>query len=225
MIAANKFYFGSLSTSGTANILIEMLVKRNRKNKFVEPCPLDIAEYRGDFYPYPPGRVQYVNKIEKDLQVKFRCVDWLANLDYLEKTIAENHPNNIWFASYGPDMANKLKKVFGDLITIVSVVYEREDHDFLLQKWAKWQAGILLRAQSNTDDQFASVSEAVEYCLKVGSEHFGYTIPEQKLNSGDFTISFRDIYDKSKLAEFLNLLDCQNYAEDWDFYSEYIKYT
>jgi hypothetical protein len=224
MIPSNKFYFGSLSAGGSAVILIEMLVKRNRKNKFVEPCHLDLLEYGGDYCPYPPYRVPYVLKIEKDLQVRFRSVNWLSNIDYLKSTIMENQPNSIWFSTYDPNISLGLKEVFGNLITTISVIYTPQDYDFLLQKWARWQAGLLLSNSITVQKQFESVTQAVDYCLSVGSEYFGYSILKEKTDSADIMIPIRDLFQKNKFEEILNSLDCQNNQEDWDFYAQYLKY-
>ena len=216
----NMVYFGSLSTGGSAVILIEMLVKRNQKNKFVEPCHLGLTELNGDQYPYCPKRVSYVEKIEKDIGSKFRSIDWTSHIDYFRQVRKDHQPDNIWFSSYDPAMVKRLKEILNDEITTIAINYTKEDYDFLLQKWARWQAGLLLTA----GEKFTSVTDAVDHCLAVGSEEFGYTIPREKLDDADVVIPLRDLFDQHRFSEILHSLDCQNSQEDWDFYSQYLKY-
>lgn len=217
---SNMIYFGSLSAGGSAVILIEMLVMRNRKNNFVEPCHLGLAEYQGDQYPCCPKRVSYVEKTEKDIGSKFRSVDWTSHTDYLKQVRDDHQPDNIWFSSYDPIMVKRLKQVLNDEITTIAINYTERDHDFLLRKWARWQAGLLLTA----GEKFESVTEAVDHCLEVGSESFGYAIPREKLDDADVVIQLRDLFDQRQLKEILHSLDCQNSQEDWDFYVQYLKY-
>lgn len=222
-----EFYFASIPAGGTASIFIEMFVARNQAKNFVKPCRVDIKHENHDYYPMYIDRAPYVAKIEDSLQTGFRSVNWIQHFDLLENSLKENQPLSMWFASFNKNVVEDVKKKFKHDVTTISINYNHGDYDFLIDKWARWQAGMIFRKAAFQDikNKFSTVSEAKKYCLDTGPEQFGYSIPRSKVVQADYMINLTDLYNQEKISVILTQLEFSCTDDDWSWYRHYIKHS
>lgn len=221
----SKFYFGSMPPSGVANIFIEMFVKQNQIQQFVDPCPLEIRSFNGESYSVYTGITPYAKSIEDKFQIGFRSVDWANNIDYLIDILANNQPLSMWFATFYPDTFYAVKNHFKTEVTTIAINYTTSDYEFVLDKWVNYQAGLIVSRPAFADIKikFNSLSQIKSYCRQVGSEQFGYSIPKEKQVVGDINVSVTDLFSRNTLEPILTKLNCSCSDDAWNFYSNYIK--
>ena len=218
---SHPFYYVSMSAGGTSNIFIEMFARRNTTIRFEDACACTLIPIGNDFVPYNSGHCKYVQEIVADFNVPFKTVNWVNNLECLDKLVKSVRPNTIWIGTCIDDSLPIIKNYFKDRVLTIGINYLNEDFEFLYNKWIRYQIGFLI---SQADHKFNNILEATQFCIDVGPEYFGYTIPKTKNTNADYVVNFQDIYNEKKFKYILTELGANCTDADWEFYRNYIKY-
>lgn len=217
----NQLYYVSMTAGGSSNILLEMFANRNKKIKFKSACECILFPWKDHYVPFNNGLCEYVTKVNTDLGVPFRTVDWTKHFSYLEQLVADAAPESLWIGNNVDHTIAGVKKRFGDNVTTISINYTESDYNFLYERWVKWQIGYLLKRQSK---QFESYSAADRFCREAGPEYFGYTIPLRKDTIADVVINYCDIFDSNKIYKLMTDIGWIGNHSDWEFYYKYMKH-
>lgn len=200
-----------------------MAVRRNRSVDFVEPCPLSI---RDNLWPYTSRRVEYVEEIEESFQLGFRSVPWPKHQDLIQGMLKKYDPLSMWFGSFDEQVFAETTQQWGNQCFSVSINYDKEDFDFMKQKWIRWQTGLVMESKKYSEfrSRFDNDHTAIEqYLLHNESTTFGYELPLSRKAKADLEINLRDLFNKEKFAIILSMLEVNNTEEDWKFYEEYCR--
>lgn len=212
-------WFGLMPPGGTGNIFIEMMIRRNQHKKFVEPCPLEIISIDGNNYPRTAYSVPYVQNIEQEFKSKLRLIPWHSNINRM-RDIAQLHtPYITWFATFHKEVFQQIHTHHKQGIFSVSINYTQSQRNFVMQKWARWQTGLVFtNPVYKKFRQGTNVVEFEQYLLKTGSEQFGYDIPMSLSADADVKINIEDLYNRRSIESLLQSLGSNLSTSDWQFY-------
>jgi hypothetical protein len=216
----SQIYFGCMPPGGSGEIFIEMYMGRNSSQSFTKPCALILKEFNGIQLPIHAYSEPYVVESKKKFG-HFRSIDWAKSPDALEHIVNKyTKSDGIWFATYNLDIFNRVKQHWQDQVCTVSINYDSTDYDLVVQKWAEYQAAIIL-----TQPKYQSLNivakDAVDFC-KSNRQIFGYEIPKQLYVPADIEINFKDIYNEQVLKQIISKLGGHCSDQDWEFYRKFI---
>jgi hypothetical protein len=214
-----QLYFGLLPSMGVAEIFIEMFVARNQTQKFVEPCRLVLKQHKDKLYPKLDNPVPYVQAINQRFSEKFRLINWHYETEYLLECLEQHKPMPIWFSTFSPAVFEGIKQTFKQDVVSVAVNYDAKDKSFVLDKWAGWQAGVVVRQEQYN---IVDLDQAKQFCLIKGPEYFGYQILESMDYRADIEIHVKELFDENLLRNRLQNLGCECNDESWQFYKQYL---
>lgn len=216
-------WFGLMPPGGTGNIFIEMTVRRNNRERFVEPCPLAVKYTDTHSWPYISRCVPYVETIEKSYSVGWRNMSWENHFLVLDRMVESHAPLHTWAASFNLNTFQKIQNYYGSSCLTVSINYNENDYDFMRAKWARWQTGLVMSnpTYQKFKNKFTDSHEIESYLLEHGSKEFGYELPRSKITPADIEIPLRDLFDKTQMANILNKFNTQPTPDDWKFYDSY----
>lgn len=216
-----KFHFGYMPPGGSGDIFIEMFVGRNRTQSFTKPCEISLVNFGTCKRPIHIAYEPYVLEAEQQFGY-FRSIDWSkvpTALDHLIKKYAKS--DGIWFATYLQDIFVQVKQHWQDQVRSISINYDIKDYDLVLQKWAEWQATLVL-----TRDKYRSLhvnpNKAIDFCKTNQLIVADYIIPKESYVPADVEINFKDIYNEHSLKEIISNLGGYCNEQDWEFYREFI---
>lgn len=211
-----KIYIGSLTAHGSANILPEMIANRNITQLFEKTCQLGLVNWGDTKVPCHTDCKEYVRESIKQFGY-FRSIDWVENIEYLKNFSKQIYPKSSWFGTYKDQLA-QVKQLLNEDVVTISVNYNQNDHDFVYEKWLKWQIAFSMH-QNNV--YFRDIEEARKF---FDNNPPSYDIPKEKNTPADYIINIKDLYDYHKFKDFLNSVGCECSEEGWEFYRTYITY-
>lgn len=228
MTPTQRLWFGLMPPGGTANIFIEMFVRRNRRIKFVETCPLSVKKYSNEYsWLYNKYRVPYVEKIENNSGVSFRSVDWIKNSKIIFENLEQYYPNSMWFATFNTEMFKQIKNHIPSCFS-VALNYDNEHYEFMVNKWIKWQIGLIMESSLYADTKKSLHADPyqIEHYLKNNlSKDFGYRLPKSRTADGDLNIDLINLYNKKYMKKISKQLKTFNTKQDWEFFDLVCKIT
>jgi hypothetical protein len=205
---------------------MEMLVNRGQQIKFWPVCGIEIKPHPSGVYPGQIKHVEYAKQISQDLSAPVRLVNWTNNVDYLKNLLDTANPSNLWIGNYNYQSLEAVKSALGDRVVTIAIRYIKHDYLDILNKWAVWQAGFIWDGDQRYVDikqLTPTFQDAVDYCLSNGTEHFGFSFPQEQQTKADINITFSDLYNESKLKKILLDLGVSCTSGDWQFYQQFNK--